>query len=118
MASYSVLQLYLLHLTLLDFLQHFHGYCNILNGTYKRWVVGKDGQPEIDYSFHKDTDSSAVSSLSDRNAYSLQHSLRWLLACAAAAVWHHTYPCYNATHHLHRLCNAYSCFNRVRKNQL
>ena len=31
------------------------------------WVVGEDGQPEAGYIFHKDTDSSAVSLLSDRN---------------------------------------------------
>ena len=46
----------------------------------------REGQPEEGYNFHKDTDSSAVISLSDRNEYNSQHRLRQSLA----AVWYHT----------------------------
>ena len=44
------------------------------------------GQPEGGYTFHKDTDSSVVISLSDRNEYNSHHRLRQSLA----AIWHHT----------------------------
>ena len=30
-------------------------------GSRSGWVVGKGGEPEASYIFHKDTDSSAVS---------------------------------------------------------
>ena len=36
---------------------------------YKGVDGGKVGQPEAGYIFHQDTDSRAVSSLSDRNEY-------------------------------------------------
>ena len=35
------------------------------------WVVGEDGQPQAGYTFHKDTDSSAVHSLRYKNEYNL-----------------------------------------------
>ena len=72
-----------------------------------RWTAGGK-QLEAGYTFHKDTDSSAVSSLSDRNKYNSQHRPRQLLA----AVWPiHTLV--NVTHWLHRPCSAPSWFDRV-----
>lgn len=47
-----------------------------MNGSFKRvgWVVREGGQPEVGYIFHKNTDSSFVSSLGDRNEYNSQHT--------------------------------------------
>ena len=50
---------------------------------------GEDGQPEANYTFYNDTDSSAVSSLSDRNEHNPQHRPRRSLEAA----WHHTCSC-------------------------
>ena len=44
--------------------------------------------PKVGYTFHWDTDSSAVSSVSDRNRLNQQDKLRQSLA----AVWHHLHP--------------------------
>ena len=49
----------------------------------------KVGQLEAACTFHKDTDSSAVSSLSDRSKYNSQHRPRRSLE----AVWHYIHPC-------------------------
>ena len=51
-------------------------------------MVGESGQLEVGYTFHKDTDTNAVSLLSDRNEYNSQytyHRPRQLLA----TVWQH-----------------------------
>ena len=53
------------------------------------WVMGEGGQMEAGYTFHNDKESSAVSSLSDRNEYNLQHKPRRSLA----AVCHNMHPC-------------------------
>lgn len=42
--------------------------------------MGKGGQLEAGYAFHKDIESNVVSSLSDRNEYNSQHRLRESLA--------------------------------------
>ena len=59
---------------------------------YKGWVGGVSdgevGQPEPGYTSHYDTDSSAVSSISDRNRHNPQDRVRQSLA----AIWHHTHP--------------------------
>ena len=39
--------------------------------------MGKDGHLEAGYTFHKDTGSSAVCSLHDRNKHNSQHRLRY-----------------------------------------
>ena len=51
--------------------------------------MGKGGQLEASYTFYKDTDSSVVSSLSDRNRYNSENKPRQSLG----ATWHHTRPC-------------------------
>ena len=52
------------------------------------WVVGDDGQLEVDYTFHKDTDSSAVSSLNYRKEYNSKHSLRQSLVTVCHHICH------------------------------
>ena len=42
-------------------------------GGVGRWVVVEGGQPEAGYTFHKDTGSSTVSSLSNRNKHTIQN---------------------------------------------
>ena len=53
------------------------------------WVVGEGEQSEVGYSFHKDANSSVVSSLSNRNKYNSHHRPRQSLT----AVWYHKRTC-------------------------
>ena len=52
------------------------------------WVLGVGGKPEVGYTLHWDTGSSAVCSISDKNRHSRQDRPRLLLA----AVWYHMHP--------------------------
>ena len=51
-------------------------------------MEGADGQMEAGQSLHKDTDSNAVSSVSDRKGLNPQDRSRQPLA----AVWHQSHP--------------------------
>ena len=64
-------------------------------------------KPKAGYSFHQDTDSDAVSSVSDRNKHNPHagYRQRWSLA----VLWHHSHP------RIHRLCGAPLWFYRVGK---
>ena len=51
-------------------------------------MEGAGGKPEADQTFHEDTDSSAVCSVTDRKGLNLQDRSRQSLA----AVWHQSHP--------------------------
>ena len=72
-------------LTLLGFEQLFHSNCNITDGTLQG--VGRQ-VAEGGYTFHQDTDSSGVSSVSDRNRLNSWDKSRQSLA----AFWCHSHP--------------------------
>ena len=70
----------------------------------------RGGQPEVGYTFHKDTGSRAMSSLSDRSEYNSQHRPYWQQLGA-------THIFVNAIHWLHWPCSvpSPSGFDRVGK---
>ena len=73
-------------------------------------MEGEGRQLEVGYTFHWDTDSSAVSSTSDKNRHSPQGRSRQLLA----AVWHPMQP-YLIPQWLHRPSSAPLWTDRVGK---
>ena len=69
----------------ISLMAHYQGW---VGGKGMGWVVGVGGQPKAGYTFHQDTDSSAVSSVSDRNRLNPQDMSRQSLA----AVWYPSHP--------------------------
>ena len=70
-------------------------------------VVGEGGQLEVGYTFHLDTDSSAVSSVCDRNRHGSLGRPRRSLGTTWIPI--------NASQWQHRPCSAPSWFDRVSK---
>ena len=52
------------------FCDGFYNSCNIMDELYRGWALGVGGKPKAGNTIHKETNSSAVSSVGHRNCHS------------------------------------------------